>query len=162
MDDTEHRSFEAADENREFPHGRAEILNVGGGQVGRLTFEPGWRWSSDVQPIAGTASCEAPHFQYQVSGRLTIRMDDGAEFTAGPEDITSRWSPSIGSAQATTPASQAGRLQQPGHSRPAIQRRPMMARKMIDCRKVPSETSAQVGRVAVRLAISMVATVFRL
>jgi hypothetical protein len=88
MDKTEHRSFQAADETREFPHGRAEILRIGGGEVGRLVFEPGWRWSNDVKPIAGTASCEAPHFQYHVSGQLAIQMDDGTEFTAGPGDIT--------------------------------------------------------------------------
>ena len=41
-----------------------------------------------MRPIAGTASCEAPHFQYHVSGRLAIRMDDGAEFIAGPGDVT--------------------------------------------------------------------------
>ena len=35
------------------------------------------------------ASSEAPHFQYRVSGRLVIRIDDGSEFTAGPGDITS-------------------------------------------------------------------------
>jgi hypothetical protein len=88
MDKTEHKSFQAPDETREFPRGRAEILNVGGGQVGRLVFQPGWRWSNDVKPIAGTASCEAPHFQYHVSGQLAILMDDGAEFIAGPGDIT--------------------------------------------------------------------------
>jgi hypothetical protein len=88
MDKTEHRTFTTPDENREFPNGHAEILNVGGGQVGRLVFQPGWRWSSDVRPIAGTASCEAPHFQYHVSGHLAIRMDDGAEFIAGPGDVT--------------------------------------------------------------------------
>ena len=53
-----------------------------------MVFEPGWRWSNDVKPIAGTDSCEAPHFQYHVSGRLAIRMDDGTEFVAGPGDIT--------------------------------------------------------------------------
>jgi len=89
MDMTEHRSFQAPDETREFPHGRAEILRIGGGEVGRLVFEPGWRWSKDVKPIAKTNSCEAPHFQYHVSGRLAIRMDDGTEFEAGPGDVTS-------------------------------------------------------------------------
>jgi hypothetical protein len=79
MDKTEHRSFQAADEVREFPRGRAEILKIGGGEVGRLVFQPGWRWSQDVKPIAGTASCGAPHFQYHVSGRLAIRMDDGGD-----------------------------------------------------------------------------------
>jgi hypothetical protein len=84
----EHKTFETPDEIREFPHGRAEILNVGGGQVGRLVLQPGWRWSVDVKPIAGTELCEAPHFQYHVSGRLAIQMEDGSQFTAGPGDVT--------------------------------------------------------------------------
>ena len=88
MDKTEHRSFQTPDETREFPHGRAEILKIAGGEVGRLVFQPGWRWSKDVKPIAGTASCEAPHFQYHVSGRLAILMDDGTEFVASPGDVT--------------------------------------------------------------------------
>src|SRR5436190_21142156 len=87
--DTEHKSFHTPDETREFPNGRAEILNVGGGEVGRLVFEPGWRWSNDVKPIAKTESCTAPHFQYHLSGQLAIRMDDGTELVAGPGDITS-------------------------------------------------------------------------
>lgn len=89
MQQTEHKRFKTPDEVREFPNGRAEILNVGGGQVGMLVFQPGWRWSNDVKPIAGTPSCEAPHFQYHVSGRLGIRMDDGTEFIAEAGDITS-------------------------------------------------------------------------
>jgi hypothetical protein len=87
--ETEHRSFQTPDETREFPNGRAEILKVGGGEVGRLVFEPGWRWSNDVKPLANTETCEAPHFQYHLSGQLAILMDDGTELTAGPGDITS-------------------------------------------------------------------------
>ena len=75
---TEHKTFAHPDETRSFPHGRAEILNIGNGTVGRLVFEPGWRWSNDLKPIVQTDSCHAPHFQYHVSGRLAIRMDDGA------------------------------------------------------------------------------------
>ena len=89
MQSTEHRTFETPDETREFPHGRAEILRIGDAEVGRMVFEPGWRWSADVKPIAKTESCQAPHFQYHVSGRLAIRMDHGTEFVAGPGDITS-------------------------------------------------------------------------
>src|SRR5215212_6646739 len=48
--ETEHKSFDNPDEVREFPNGRAEILKVGGGEVGRYTFQPGWRWSNDVKP----------------------------------------------------------------------------------------------------------------
>lgn len=86
---TEHKSFASPDEVREFPSGRAEIVAVGGTEIGRLVFEPGWRWSDHVKPIAGTSSCEAPHFQYHVAGRLAVRMDDGTEFVAEPGDITS-------------------------------------------------------------------------
>lgn len=86
---TEHRSFSASDDVREFPNGRAEILRVGDTEIGRLTLQPGWRWSNDVKPIAGTDSCEAPHFQYHLSGRLMIRMDDGTEMTAVAGDVTS-------------------------------------------------------------------------
>jgi hypothetical protein len=86
---TEHKSFGSPDETRDFPNGKAEILNVGDAAIGRLVLQPGWRWSSDVKPLAGTASCEAPHFQYHVSGRLAIRMDDGTEFIAGAGDVTS-------------------------------------------------------------------------
>jgi hypothetical protein len=87
--ETEHKSFGEPDETREFPNGRAEILSIGRAEVGRMIFQPGWRWSDDVRPIAGTDSCEAPHFQYHVSGQLAIRMDDGSEMIAKPGDITS-------------------------------------------------------------------------
>jgi quercetin dioxygenase-like cupin family protein len=87
--ETEHKSFSTPEEVRDFPHGRAELLSVGGAEVGRMTFEPGWRWSDHVRPIAGTDSCEAPHFQYHVSGQLAVQMDDGTEFVAKAGDITS-------------------------------------------------------------------------
>ena len=86
---TEHRGFGQPDEVREFPHGRVELVTLGGSQIGRLILEPGWRWSNDVKPIAQTESCQAPHYQYHASGRLAIRMDDGSEFVAGPGDLTS-------------------------------------------------------------------------
>ena len=87
--ETQHKSFETPDEVRQFPNGEAQILNIGGAEVGRLVFQPGWRWSNDVKPIAGTDSCEAPHFQYHLSGTLAILMDDGTEITARAGDITS-------------------------------------------------------------------------
>ena len=85
---SEHKSFAKPDETREFPNGRAEVLKMGGGAVGKLVLQPGWRWSKDVKPLAKTASCEAPHFQYHVSGQLAVKMDDGTEFVAGPGDVT--------------------------------------------------------------------------
>ena len=85
----EQKSFDEPDDVREFPNGRAEIVSIGGGEVGRLVFQPGWRWSTDVKPIAGTDLCEAPHFQYQVSGRLGVRMSDGTELETKPGDVVS-------------------------------------------------------------------------
>ena len=86
---TEHRSYAEPDEVREFPNGKAEILKVGGAEIGRLVLQSGWRWSNDVKPAAGTELCEAPHMQYHVSGRLHIAMADGTEFEAVPGDVTS-------------------------------------------------------------------------
>jgi hypothetical protein len=84
----EHLDFSRPDEVRTFAHGRAEILNVGGGTVGRLILEPGWRWSQDVKPLAGTEWCEAPHFQYHVSGTIHVQMADGSELIAKAGDLT--------------------------------------------------------------------------
>ena len=88
MAGAEHRSMNAPDETRPFENGRADIVNMEGGVIGRLTLQPGWRWSQHVKPIAKTEWCEAPHFQYQVSGRLHVKMEDGSEFESGPGDIT--------------------------------------------------------------------------
>jgi hypothetical protein len=73
---------------REFPLGRVEMINVGGAVVGRATFQPGWRWSTSVKPIAKTKSCECPHFAYHVSGVLRVRMDDGTELVYRAGDVS--------------------------------------------------------------------------
>jgi mannose-6-phosphate isomerase-like protein (cupin superfamily) len=87
MHRSEHKSYDTPDEVRSFEKGKVEVLNIGGGAIGRLTLEPGWRWSSHVKPIAGTKLCEVPHFQYQVSGRLRVVMADGTEFEVGPGEV---------------------------------------------------------------------------
>jgi quercetin dioxygenase-like cupin family protein len=84
----EQKDFMSPDEVRTFEKGKAQLLNMNGGVVGRFTLEPGWRWSQHVKPIAGTEWCEAPHFQYHVSGRLHVVMSDGSTFEAGPGDVT--------------------------------------------------------------------------
>jgi mannose-6-phosphate isomerase-like protein (cupin superfamily) len=88
MPPVEWKDFTKPDEVRTFPHGRLELLHMQGGTVGRLVLEPGWRWSNDVKPIAGTEWCEAPHFQYQVSGRMRVKMQDGRETELGPGSVT--------------------------------------------------------------------------
>jgi hypothetical protein len=78
-------SFDRPAEVRKFPKGHVELVNINGAWIGRGVFEPGWKWSTSVKKIAKTRSCTAPHFQYHVSGRLMVRMDDGTEkvFRAG-------------------------------------------------------------------------------
>jgi hypothetical protein len=83
------KSFGKPDDIRTFPKGRLELITIDGKTVVRAVFEPGWRWADCVKPIARTKSCEAPHFNYHVSGILRIRMDDGAEFECKPGDVSS-------------------------------------------------------------------------
>lgn len=86
---TEHRTFTTPDETRTFERGHLDVINIGGSDIGRLVLSPGWRWSEHVKPIAGTELCEAPHFQYHLTGTLRIQMADGTEFDARPGDVTS-------------------------------------------------------------------------
>lgn len=84
----EHKNFSKDVETRTFNHGKAEVMKIGGGEIGRLVLQKGWKWSNDVKPIAKTEWCEAPHFQYHVSGRLHVKMADGSEFELGPGDVS--------------------------------------------------------------------------
>jgi len=88
MEKAQMKSFGKPDEIREFPKGRLELIKIGEATLGRAIFEPGWRWSTSVQPIVKTKSCEAPHFQYHVSGTLKILMDDGTELECHPGDVS--------------------------------------------------------------------------
>ncbi len=88
MSKAELRGFGKPEEVREFPKGRLELVTIGGATVGRAILQPGWRWSTSVKPIAGTESCEAPHFQYHVAGVLKVVMDDGTELDCRPGDVS--------------------------------------------------------------------------
>ena len=74
-------------EKRTFNNGEMRLATAGGVTLGLAEFKPGWRWSNDVKPIAGTDSCQAAHNGYIISGRLHIRMDDGTEAECGPGDL---------------------------------------------------------------------------
>jgi ketosteroid isomerase-like protein len=81
-------NLERDGETRAFAgHGHVILASAGGLTVGRGVFEPGWRWSVDVRPIAGTDSCRTRHLGYVVSGRMQIRGDDGSELAVGPGDL---------------------------------------------------------------------------
>ena len=52
------RSLDTPDETRALPKATADVVNVGEVAVGYAVWQPGWRWSSDLGPIAGTDWCE--------------------------------------------------------------------------------------------------------
>jgi Cupin domain len=83
----ETKNVESPDEVRPFKaNGKVDLVKLSSGAVGKGTFEPGWRWSNDVKPIAGTDSCQVQHIGYVVSGRMKVVMDDGSEAEVGPGD----------------------------------------------------------------------------
>lgn len=83
----ERKSLDSPDDVRTFEKARLELVAVGGGHVGRITAEPGWRWTTHMKAGAGTDLCQAPHFQYVLSGRLHAVMEDGTEIDYGPGDV---------------------------------------------------------------------------
>lgn len=87
-DMAELKSFSKPDEVREFPKGKLELVKIGGVTIGKATLQPGWKWSTSVQPLVKTKSCEAPHFQYHISGIIMIKMDDGTLLECKPGDVS--------------------------------------------------------------------------
>jgi uncharacterized cupin superfamily protein len=88
MASIESQSIDNPQETRPFrAHGHMDVVTLGDFTMGKGTFEPGWRWSEDVKPIAGTDSCQTLHTGFCLSGRMTVRMDDGTEATVGPGDV---------------------------------------------------------------------------
>jgi quercetin dioxygenase-like cupin family protein len=83
----ESKNIGAPDEARPFPKGRVELVKLAQGDVGRGTFEPGWRWSEHIKPLAGTETCEVHHLGYCLSGRMRVIMNDGTQVEVGPGDV---------------------------------------------------------------------------
>jgi hypothetical protein len=80
----EKKTLDAPDERRSFENGKIDVVTVGGLTIGRMTFQPGWKWSKSVKPIVKTNSCQNQHVGFVISGRLKVVLDDGTEGEAGP------------------------------------------------------------------------------
>ena len=80
----ETKSHDAPDEVRTPDKTRVEVVRLKDFTIGRFIFQPGWRWSECVKPVVRTDSCQCSHVGYGVSGRLTIRMNDGSQTTIIP------------------------------------------------------------------------------
>ena len=81
------KRLDRPDEARAFDKGAFCLVKVGGSEIGRAEYQPGWRWSIDVAPIAGTPSCQVEHVGLVLSGRAAVRMDDGEERVLLPGDV---------------------------------------------------------------------------
>jgi len=77
----------APDDTRTFDKGCMEVYQFEPGVIGVIKLQPGWKWSECVKPLVGTSSCETPHLNYVITGRLLVKMDDGTEVEIGPGDI---------------------------------------------------------------------------
>lgn len=87
MADFEVKNFDRPDETRPFEgKGNTAVVMLAGKPVARAVFEPGWRWSTNVKPIAGTDSCQVSHLGYCLQGRMRVFMDDGTQAEIGPGD----------------------------------------------------------------------------
>src|SRR3954469_19319013 len=84
MAGVESRDFDSPDETRTPDKTQVDVVRMGGATVGRFAFEPGWRWSECVKPVAGTESCQARHIGVVHSGRLAVKHEDGTEVEIGP------------------------------------------------------------------------------
>jgi hypothetical protein len=81
------RRFETPDEVRSFAKGRFELVRIGGMTIGRASYEPGWRWSTDVGGASGEASCQVEHVGLVLSGCATAAMDDGTVYEMRAGDL---------------------------------------------------------------------------
>jgi class 3 adenylate cyclase len=71
------KSFDTPDETRSMPKATADVVHLGEVAVGYAVWQPGWRWSSDLGPIAGTDWCENHHLGYALSGTLEVLTEHG-------------------------------------------------------------------------------------
>jgi class 3 adenylate cyclase len=81
------RRFEESNDVRTFPYGKVEVVELDDTAVGRMSYEPGWRWSKDVKPLVNTDGCQNHHLAITLSGRLRIAMPDGTELEVGPGEV---------------------------------------------------------------------------
>lgn len=80
------KSFDQPETVRKFGHGRIESVSLDESEIGRLTFDPGWRWSNDVRPIVGTDSCLNRHVGVCLEGTMHVQLDDGTTMDIKPRD----------------------------------------------------------------------------
>jgi class 3 adenylate cyclase/mannose-6-phosphate isomerase-like protein (cupin superfamily) len=80
------RPFDEAKEIRRFPNGEIRIATLDDFTFGEFRLQPGWRWSRDIRPIVGTATCQHHHLGIILKGRMHVEMADGTSIEFFPGD----------------------------------------------------------------------------
>ena len=79
--------FSSPDEVRSPDKTTVEVVKLGGGDIGRYTFQPGWRWSECIKPVVGGDSCQTDHIGFLVSGKMGVQTDDGTKGEVSPGSV---------------------------------------------------------------------------
>jgi mannose-6-phosphate isomerase-like protein (cupin superfamily) len=86
MASIQRKPLDQPDETRPVEKGKVDVVELDVGTVMRTTFEPGWRWSECVKPVAGTDSCQLRHVGVVHAGRMTVQHEDGTELEIAAGD----------------------------------------------------------------------------
>ncbi|MDQ4028721.1 MAG: cupin domain-containing protein [Actinomycetota bacterium] len=78
--------FDAPDETRSPAKTKIDVVKMGDTTAARFSFEPGWKWSECIKPVAGTDSCQVRHVGVVHGGRLHVTHEDGSQGEVGPGD----------------------------------------------------------------------------
>lgn len=81
------KNLDDPDETIQFPGITQEQVDIGDLTVGRVTQEPGWRWSTHIRPQVGGDWCQARHVGVVLSGRFGALFEDGTTLEFGPNDV---------------------------------------------------------------------------
>ena len=67
----------AADRTTDVGGVRIDELAAGAGRLKRVIYPPGWRWTTDMAPVTGTALCQHAHAGFLAQGHLVAEYADG-------------------------------------------------------------------------------------
>jgi hypothetical protein len=79
--------FDSPDETRTPEKTQVDVVRLGDATAARFVFEPGWKWSECVKPVAGTETCQARHVGVVQSGQIHVTHEDGTELDIGAGDV---------------------------------------------------------------------------
>jgi hypothetical protein len=64
-------------EHREVGGLHLDIVRAGDCRVKRIIYPPGFRWSKDMKPVAGTEVCMHAHVGFLARGQVRVEYTDG-------------------------------------------------------------------------------------